>query len=80
LARDAGAQVLAVLNASPFHAGKGPEREQRMRERVADSGLPLVYAHLVGGQDEVIFEGPLICPQCPRETGGAGRGLSREPI
>ncbi|WP_416560763.1 NAD+ synthase [Limnohabitans sp. yimb22184] len=57
LARDAGAQVLAVLNASPFHAGKGPEREQRMRERVADCGLSLVYAHLVGGQDEVIFEG-----------------------
>ncbi len=57
LARDAGAQVLAVLNASPFHAGKGPEREQRMRERVADCGLPLIYAHLVGGQDEVIFEG-----------------------
>jgi NAD+ synthase (glutamine-hydrolysing) len=56
-ARDAGAQVLAVLNASPFHAGKGAEREQRMRERVADCGLPLIYAHLVGGQDEVIFEG-----------------------
>jgi NAD+ synthase (glutamine-hydrolysing) len=57
LARDAGAQVLAVLNASPFHAGKSAEREQRMRERVQDSGLPLIYAHLVGGQDEVIFEG-----------------------
>ena len=56
-ARDAGAQVLAVLNASPFHAGKSAEREQRMRERVADCGLPLIYAHLVGGQDEVIFEG-----------------------
>jgi NAD+ synthase (glutamine-hydrolysing) len=49
LARDAGAQVLAVLNASPFHAGKSAEREQRMRERVTDSGLPLIYAHLVGG-------------------------------
>ena len=57
LARDAGAQLLAVLNASPFHAGKSAEREQRMRERVQDCGLPLVYAHLVGGQDEVIFEG-----------------------
>ena len=57
LARDAGAQVLAVLNASPFHAGKSAEREQRMRERVTDAGLPLIYAHLVGGQDEVIFEG-----------------------
>lgn len=57
LARDAGAQVLAVLNASPFHAGKSAERERRMRERVQDCGLPLIYAHLTGGQDEVIFEG-----------------------
>ncbi len=57
LAHDAGAQVLAVLNASPFHAGKSAEREQRMRERVQGCGLPLIYAHLVGGQDEVIFEG-----------------------
>ena len=55
--RDAGAQWLAVLNASPFHAGKSSEREQRMRERVQECGLPLVYTHLVGGQDEVIFEG-----------------------
>ena len=56
-AKAAGAQVLAVLNASPFHAGKGLEREQHMRERVLACGLPLVYAHLVGGQDEVVFEG-----------------------
>jgi NAD+ synthase (glutamine-hydrolysing) len=56
-AKEAGAQVLAVLNASPFHAGKGLEREQHMRQRVLACGLPLVYAHLVGGQDEVVFEG-----------------------
>jgi NAD+ synthase (glutamine-hydrolysing) len=55
--RDAGAELLAVINASPFHVGKGFEREQMMRERVRDCGLPLVYAHLVGGQDEVVFEG-----------------------
>ncbi len=53
----AGAQLLAVLNASPFHVGKGSEREQAMRERVSETGLPLIYAHLVGGQDEVVFEG-----------------------
>ncbi|WCM95138.1 NAD+ synthase [Acidovorax sp. NCPPB 2350] len=56
-AAEAGAQMLATLNASPFHLGKGAEREQIMRERVAETGLPLVYAHLVGGQDEVVFEG-----------------------
>ena len=55
--RRAGAQVLAVINASPFHAGKGDEREKAMRQRVLATGLPLVYAHLVGGQDEIVFEG-----------------------
>ena len=53
----AGAELLAVINASPFHVGKGDEREQMMRTRVRACGLPLVYAHLVGGQDEVVFEG-----------------------
>jgi NAD+ synthase (glutamine-hydrolysing) len=56
-ARDAGAQVLCVINASPFHLGKSGEREQRMAERARDVGLPLLYAHLVGGQDEVVFDG-----------------------
>jgi len=57
LAKEAGAQMLAAINASPFHVGKGYEREDTMRERVRETGLPLVYAHLVGGQDEVVFEG-----------------------
>ncbi len=57
LAQEAGAQMLAVINASPFHVGKGYEREDMMRQRVQQTGLPLVYAHLVGGQDEVVFEG-----------------------
>jgi NAD+ synthase (glutamine-hydrolysing) len=56
-ALQAGAQLLAVINASPFHVGKGDEREQAMRQRVQQTGLPLIYAHLVGGQDEVVFEG-----------------------
>jgi len=56
-ARDAGAQVLCVLNASPFHLDKAGEREERMAERARDVGLPLLYSHLVGGQDEVVFDG-----------------------
>ena len=56
-AKAAGAELLAVINASPFHVGKGDEREQAMRLRAQATGLPLVYAHLVGGQDEVVFEG-----------------------
>jgi len=57
LAKAAGATVLAVINASPFHMGKGYEREAMMAERCVATGLPLVYAHLVGGQDELVFEG-----------------------
>ena len=56
-ARAAGAQVLAVINASPFHLDKADEREQRMAERARATGLPLLYSHLVGGQDEVVFDG-----------------------
>lgn len=56
-AKAAGAELLMVINASPFHTGKGGEREATMRERARAVGLPLVYAHLVGGQDEIVFEG-----------------------
>ncbi|RYF78585.1 MAG: NAD+ synthase, partial [Comamonadaceae bacterium] len=57
LAQVAGAQVLAVINASPYHVGKEGERVLRMADRARAVGLPLVYAHLVGGQDEVVFDG-----------------------
>ncbi|WP_333984842.1 NAD+ synthase [Burkholderia orbicola] len=56
-ARAAGAQLLLVLNASPFHAGKQLQREAVLAERVRETGLPLVYAHMVGGQDELVFDG-----------------------
>jgi NAD+ synthase (glutamine-hydrolysing) len=56
-AREAGAQVLLVLNASPYHMGKQVSREEVMRERVTETGMALVYANLVGGQDELVFDG-----------------------
>ncbi len=57
LAKEAGAKVLAVINASPFHVGKGSERVARMAQRARALDLPVIYAHLVGGQDEVVFDG-----------------------
>ena len=56
-AKVAGAQVLCVLNASPFHLGKLAEREQRMATRARSLGMPLLYVHLTGAQDEVVFDG-----------------------
>jgi len=56
-AREAGAQVLLSLNASPYHMGKQVSRDDVMRERVTETGMALVYANLVGGQDELVFDG-----------------------
>jgi len=56
-AKAAGAEVLAVMNASPFHVGKQAERILRMRDGALLTGLPLIYAHCVGGQDEIVFDG-----------------------
>jgi len=56
-AKAAGAELLCVINASPFHVGKVEEREAHMAERARAAGLPLLYAHLVGGQDEMVFDG-----------------------
>ena len=66
----AGAQLLVVMNASPFHKGKAGEREAAMRVRAQTTGLPLVYAHLVGGQDEVVFEGRSFALQADGELAG----------
>jgi NAD+ synthase (glutamine-hydrolysing) len=57
LAKEAGAELLAVINASPFHVGKSGERIERMKQGALHTGLPLVFAHLVGAQDEVVFDG-----------------------
>ena len=56
-AREAGAQVLLVLNASPYAMRKQEARYGIVRERIAETGLSVVYANLAGGQDELIFDG-----------------------
>lgn len=77
-AKAAGAEMLVVINASPFHAGKGGEREDTMRERVRSVGLPLIYAHLVGGQDEIVFEGRSFALDATGQL--AGRAISFEEV
>ncbi|TSD71351.1 NAD+ synthase [Janthinobacterium sp. KBS0711] len=56
-ARAAGAQVLLVPNGSPYHMNKQHLRYETMRRNVSAQGMALVYANLVGGQDELIFDG-----------------------
>ncbi|MGA9852133.1 MAG: NAD+ synthase [Gammaproteobacteria bacterium] len=53
----AGARLLLIPNASPFELGKQAQRVQELRRRATDAGVPLVYVNLVGGQDELVFDG-----------------------
>lgn len=53
----AGAHVLLNINASPFHRGKAAEREEMLAARARAAGAPVVYVNLVGGQDELVFDG-----------------------
>lgn len=54
---ETGAEVLVVLNGSPFELDKWEERDGLARDRVRETGLPLVYVNQVGGQDELVFDG-----------------------
>ena len=56
-AHAAGSELLLTLNASPFHMNKQERRHQVLRQRVAMIGQPIIYANLVGGQDELVFDG-----------------------
>ncbi len=77
-ARAAGAELLLVLNASPFHIDKEQERLEVARRRIEETGLPLVYVNMVGGQDELVFDGAsfamdaqgALTAQCPAFEAG----------
>jgi NAD+ synthase (glutamine-hydrolysing) len=56
-AHSAGAQVLLVLNASPFHLKKEALRIEVLRQQLAQTHMPLIYVNAVGGQDELVFDG-----------------------
>lgn len=53
----AGAQVIINISASPYHAGKGHARERMLATRAEDNAVALAYVNLVGGQDELVFDG-----------------------
>ncbi len=54
---DAGAELLVIINASPYEIHKQRERESVARARVLDVQLPVVYVNMTGGQDELVFDG-----------------------
>ena len=73
LAKSAGAEMFVVLNASPFEIHKQANREDIVRRCVRDLGLPVVYVNMLGGQDELVFDGNSFVMD------GAGRVVMRAP-
>lgn len=69
----AGADILLNINGSPYHRNKDAEREEMLRTRARAAGVPLVYLNLVGGQDELVFDGASLV------IDGAGDVLYRAP-
>lgn len=60
--RSEGAELIVNINGSPFHAGKRQFREKMLATRAADNGLFVAYVNMVGGQDELVFDGAsMIC-------------------
>ncbi len=57
LAKQAGADVIININASPYSLDKHKDRIRVLQQRVAETGLPIIYLNCVGGQDELVFDG-----------------------
>jgi len=55
--RQAGADIIINLNASPFHIGKYQQRINTLLQRVKETGMPIIYVNQTGGQDELVFDG-----------------------
>ena len=70
---DGGAEIIVAINGSPFHQGKQQEREVLVNEIAQKSNVPVAYVNLVGGQDELVFDGGSFI------TNSQGVVISRSP-
>ncbi|QOC23662.1 NAD+ synthase [Wenzhouxiangella sp. AB-CW3] len=71
-AREAGAQIIVSANASPYFENKHVERAHILRERQAETGLPVIYLNCVGGQDELVFDGHSLAIDANGQVGEPG--------
>ncbi len=74
----AGAEVIVNINASPFHMGKSRFREQMLATRARDHGVIVTYTNLVGGQDELVFDGNSLVLDQTGEVILRGKGFEED--
>lgn len=77
LAGEAGAEAILILNASPYHRNKHQQRLDMLKRRQKNLALPMFYVNIVGGQDELVFDGDSLALSAQGEL--MGRGPDFEP-
>jgi len=80
MSRAEGAQVLVVMNASPFHTNKFEERLRVLRQHVTRHEMPAVFCNLVGGQDELIFDGDSFAIDAMGEVKGRAASFQEDML
>jgi NAD+ synthase (glutamine-hydrolysing) len=76
----AGAEVIITINASPYHKGKGSERQQMLAARAKENNVYIVYTNTVGGQDELVFDGHSMILNPKGKLIAAGRQFEEDLI
>ncbi|MBI5854061.1 MAG: NAD+ synthase [Nitrospirae bacterium] len=76
----AGAEVIININASPFHVGKGRIREQMLATRARDNGVIVSYTNMVGGQDELVFDGNSLLVDHQGEVIARGKAFEEDML
>jgi NAD+ synthase (glutamine-hydrolysing) len=80
LQADAGAEIIVNINASPFHMGKSRYREQMLATRARENGVILTYTNMVGGQDELVFDGNSLILDQTGEVTARGKAFEEDMI
>jgi len=73
-----GAELIVNISASPFHAGKRLEREALLKEKALKNKIPMFLVNLVGGQDELVFDGQSLVVDATGETVAAGQQFKED--
>ena len=76
----AGAEIIVNINASPYHMGKARFREEMVGTRASDNGVVIAYVNMIGGQDELVFDGQSMIIDDKMNVVARGRAFEEDLI